>query len=434
MKNKKAIFSIYLETRDPKVDNFIPVKVRVSYKRKRKYFAIRPQEINKILEQKGIGEFIYEGFGEFAISPDVIKKTFKDKPGGKFRLLKDTLEGIRSDAEQKAETLTFFSLENYQDIYWKVKTETDSDLLKNYELYILKLKDEKRESTAQAYQCSFISLKKFYQKKKLPYGNLTVEFLNRYENWMTEEQGNGLTTVGIYMRQLRTIFNQRPESLKEIPSPFGEKKYEIPKGKGRKIALSFDELRKVMEYSPKPEFEELYYDSWILQYFLNGINVTDLLLLRYKNMQNGFMEFVRHKTRRTKKQQEPIRIPISPATQKIINKYCQKKQNEETLIFNILNDEMTELQKLKAIKYHASMTSKTMKRIAAKLELDNDIASKISSYSSRHTFASVLMKKNAPVSYIQKQLGHVSLDTTASYLGSFEDEHLQEWQNKLTEF
>jgi integrase len=91
-------------------------------------------------------------------------------------------------------------------------------------------------------------------------------------------------------------------------------------------------------------------------------------------------------------------------------------------------------EKDKAILYFANMVTKRIKKVAKNLELDEEVIKKISSYASRHTFASTLMKKSAPAAYIKQQLGHTSLETTTNYLSSFEDKQLEEWQEKLTEF
>jgi len=223
--------------------------------------------------------------------------------------------------------------------------------------------------------------------------------------------------------------------MNHLPKPFGEKGYQIPKSKGRKFALQMDDLKKVFEYEPEPGTPEAkYIDFWRLQYLLNGINITDLCLLRYSNIQQNFIVFERHKTKRTRKAPEPIRIPINPKIDELIKRYAQKRTSEKTLIFPILNDKMTPEQQDKKINQFSSAVSIFIKRIALKLEIDPETANRLTSYSSRHSFASMLMKQGAPVAFISKQLGHTSLETTSNYLASFEDKHLQQWQNALTEF
>ena len=71
-----------------------------------------------------------------------------------------------------------------------------------------------------------------------------------------------------------------------------------------------------------------------------------------------------------------------------------------------------------------------MKRIGEKLELDL----KLTTYSARHSFATVLKRSGAPVEFISESLGHKDLRTTENYLDSFEDEVKEQYQRQLLNF
>jgi site-specific recombinase XerD len=53
---------------------------------------------------------------------------------------------------------------------------------------------------------------------------------------------------------------------------------------------------------------------------------------------------------------------------------------------------------------------------------DNLGISGISTYTARHSFASVLKRSGANIAYISDSLGHSDLKTTENYLASFEKE------------
>lgn len=44
---------------------------------------------------------------------------------------------------------------------------------------------------------------------------------------------------------------------------------------------------------------------------------------------------------------------------------------------------------------------------------------RITTYSARHSFASVMNSEGVPISYISEQLGHTSIRTTQTYLAGF---------------
>jgi site-specific recombinase XerD len=73
------------------------------------------------------------------------------------------------------------------------------------------------------------------------------------------------------------------------------------------------------------------------------------------------------------------------------------------------------------------MINKYMKRIGEKL----DINTKITTYTARHTFASMLKHNGASISFISESLGQASVKTTESYLDSFGMEEKKKWAGKL---
>ena len=58
----------------------------------------------------------------------------------------------------------------------------------------------------------------------------------------------------------------------------------------------------------------------------------------------------------------------------------------------------------------------------------------VSTYTTRHSFATQLMRHGAPTEFISKQLGHSNIETTTSYLENFEERQLKEWQARVTDF
>lgn len=141
-------------------------------------------------------------------------------------------------------------------------------------------------------------------------------------------QDKSLTTVGIYMRSLRTIFNNViSDGLLNIEYyPFGRKKYEIPTSRNVKKALSLHEISKIYFYeAPEGSASERARDYWIFLYLCNGINIKDFCLLRYENLKGNILEFERAKTARTKRNIESIRIPLSEDAKRVIEKWGNKK-------------------------------------------------------------------------------------------------------------
>ena len=62
------------------------------------------------------------------------------------------------------------------------------------------------------------------------------------------------------------------------------------------------------------------------------------------------------------------------------------------------------------------------------------ISQPVTTYSARHSFATVLKRSGASTEFISDALGHSNLNTTKNYLASFEDETLQKTTDALTAF
>jgi hypothetical protein len=97
------------------------------------------------------------------------------------------------------------------------------DVYSYYRKHIEELKKSDQLGTASNYSSSLNSLIAF--KPELTFAEITVDFLKDYERWMTK-RGKSPTTVGIYLRPLRSIINQAiGDGIigADFVSPFGSK-------------------------------------------------------------------------------------------------------------------------------------------------------------------------------------------------------------------
>lgn len=425
---KTVTAAIYLDTRREKSGGYYPVKLRINYQRKRKYYPLTKTAVNGMLTK--LQEFTYTGSGDYSIDEDSFNKATAAKPRGKYAELAKVFNQIVSDADEIIKAMEHFSFDLFGEIFYQERNTQCNDVFSTTESYIRKLKDENRIGTSISYQTSLNSLKRFHKKSYLPFDAITVDFLKRYETWMIDDEGNGLTSVGIYLRQLRSIFNQRPEHLKHIQYPFGRGKYEIPQPSGRNIALSTADLEKIFRCNLPVEKDQFYLDIWKALYLCNGINITDLANLKFSNIENGFIYFVRQKTSKTNRNTTEIKISITLKIREIINKWGNKSKKPDDYIFPILRPGLSVIQKRHVLQHFTKTLNESVSATTSNL----GISTKVTTYGARHSFATQLMRHGAPTEFISKQLGHSSLNTTRSYLHSFEDKQLQEWQSKLTDF
>lgn len=405
-----ATVTLFLDTRREKEGDKYPVKLTIYH--------------NKEKQRYGLGIDLKESEWKKINSPKL-----RDEELKKIKAKLDVFTTKASVViELLGDSFTFNSFE-VEFFERETKRKESTNVYEAFEEYIVKLKKADRIGNAVAYQSALSSLKLF--KKKLSFHDVTPDFLNNYEKRMLQH-GKSITTVGIYLRSLRYIMNQAVKKgiIKSQLYPFKKDGYEIPAGRNEKQALKFDELKRILNYKTDLASERKAIDFWIFSYLCNGMNMADICRLRYKNIEGDYITFNRKKTLRTKRSDiKAIRCFISPQVRMIIEKYGNPNKDHENYIFQILETGINAQREHDKIQFFTRNVNKYVKKIASKIGIN----SSISTYAARHSFATVLKRKGAPLDYIKDSLGHSDLKTTENYLDSFLDETIKKNAQLLTD-
>lgn len=262
----------------------------------------------------------------------------------------------------------------------------------------------------------------------LQFESISVDWLKKFEKHLLKDKSH--STVGMHMREIRTIMNEAKKAgvIKDTQYPFGKDKYEIQTAEGTKKALTLQQIGHVVRFTDGGDTTERYRDLWFFIYLCNGINVADLVKLKYKNIKDGEICFIRQKTEKTTKTRKEIRATITPEMEAIIKRWGNKPQLDNYIFPYIDGKEDAEKRK-RITKDLTKRINKRMKLIGKELGIGN-----ITTYAARHSFATVLKRSGANISFISESLGHNDLKTTESYLASFEKEERQKNAGLLTKF
>lgn len=385
-----------------------PVKLRATFNRKQKFYSLKNESSTK------------EEF-ELLMNP----KSKGDR--AKKRL---QYENVLKKAEHIVDGLVEFSFDSFELEFLENKKQRSVSILDYFNNKALELDSSDKIQTATLYRTTIKSLLSF--DPKITFQKITPEYLKRYQNWMVEND-HSYTTVGMYLRNLKHIINRAINAGLGIDYPFGnpkEGKYQIPQGKNTKKALGIDEVKKLYTYQPIDQNELLAQKYWMFSYLANGMNMADVANLKYKNIKQNNIEFIRQKTKDTSKEVTTIRIFITPELLSIIDKIGNIKQNSESYLFPIYEQKFNQLEKHRRLKQHIKNTNKYIRRIAKAVGVDENITT----YWARHSYATVLKRSGAPIEFLQEQLGHQTSKTTQNYLDSFEDEHRAKYSANLLSF
>lgn len=274
-----------------------------------------------------------------------------------------------------------------------------------------------------------------YKKNKpytLEFSHITSDFLNDWQDWLliegkASQKENGtptgatITTVGIYSRTLRVAFNEAitQNLIDKSLYPFGRDGFTIPKGRNIKKALSNAQLESIKNYQPEPfSTEQRSHDLWLFSYFGNGMNFEDMLRLTWGNIRETGIYFERNKTKGKSNEDATIHVRINDTMRGVLERQATKRRKDTDLVFPFLNLKDTPERQKATIHQVIKVNNVWMNRIGEKLGIEE----KLNTYEARHSFATKLMRSNAPLMMISQKLGHAQISTTENYLGSFEKE------------
>jgi integrase len=398
----KATVKIVLAHRSKKskTDGTQAIQLRLTYNRKPKYY----------------------GLGYSVLEEDFMRMN-NGNVRGELRDLKIKLQEIESKANSILGELEPFSFHQFETRFFRPRG-TRNNAIVYLQKEVKQAREEGRISSMNMVKCALNSVSNYSKNGYLSFDDITVEWLNSYQRNMIDK-GNSKSTVGMYLRCVRVVFNKAiKDGVITIDQyPFGKGKYEIPAGRNIKKALKAEDLKKIKEYKPVPDsMEEWARDMWYFIFLCNGINPKDMAKLKYKHIDADQITFVRSKTKDTSKLQMPIVIANSERIQNIIAKWGNPDTNAENYVFPILRPGLSPEQIHSRVHDFFSKVNKGMKAIAASL----NITDKVTTYVARHSYATVLKHNGISVDYISESMGHSNIRTTERYLASFDLETRRE--------
>jgi len=395
-----------LDTRRAKKNGLFPIKIQVVFKRKQKYYStgkeISINDWEKLLRTRS--RSLAEIRNEIEYSFSAIKRHICQLVyAGKFSM---------------------------EALNMRLGKQTDDMNLHN--AFIAKLDELKKNnqaSTFLTYQCALKSIESF-GGQQIALNGITEEWLKRCERfWLS--QGKSYATISIYFRALRCILNRATHegTLSKSSFPFGRNKYEIPEGYGRKWALSLSDIQKIMLYQDGTKETEEFRDLWVFSYLCNGINFMDMLFLQYSNIVDGEICFVRSKTSKTTRHGKEIRATVTPEMWSIIQRWGNTRISGQTYIFKYANGTEDAFERIRLVRRIVTKCNRRLKKIAEHIGLVQ-----LTTYTARHSFATVLKRAGVTTTYISESLGHSNLAVTENYLACFEKEERMKNARLLTNF
>ena len=396
----KATVEVVCYKSKPLKDGTFPLMLRVTKDRKRKYVSL--------------GLSLHEKFWDFEKGKP--KRNCPNKEQIERLIAAKTAEYNDLIVEMTAQQREYTVETLVSHFHNQVRCATVVEL---YDKLIDDMKRGGKLGNAGVYKYSRTSLLKFTgQRLQIPFSDIDAVWLRRYENWLrTSDCGD--TTISQLFRTLRSVFNKAVELqlVKRDYYPFDAYKVSKFDTRTKKRAIAKEDVRKViaLDLSQGYPSERLARDIFVFSYFGAGINFADIALLKYGNVRDGRVQYVRKKTGK------PINFLLTEEMRNIIVKYQRQGQTDEDYIFPILDRRVhrTEQQRYDRTHKVLTNTNRWLRKIGQRVGIEH-----LTTYVARHTFATVLKRSGVNIAIISESLGHSDLSTTQIYLDSFENSQI----------
>ena len=301
---------------------------------------------------------------------------------------------------------------------WRTEDAKKSREKKDGRLFLSTVKNEiekrKGKVATKTIENEQTALRSFliFAGDNLTMADITPERITSYERWM-RDKGLKPGTSALYLRSLRAVLNRCGADGTNLF-------HAVHTGgiKTEKRAIGVEDIMKVVNAELLPESSiERVRDLFLFSLLGMGIPFVDLAFLKKSNVKDGRIEYRRRKTGVN------VAIEILPAIQEIIGKYVD--QNSPYLFPLLKSTDPSEAER--EYRRILGWYNRKLARLSEKIGLRRSLTS----YTARHTWASLAYRHGLNLAYISKALGHTNPLTTKAYLKEIDNEDLRNANRQL---
>ena len=282
------------------------------------------------------------------------------------------------------------------------------------------LKREGKFPAMHVYACTLRSYEKFCAEERHPKNTtaslsmqeiFTPERLKEYEDWLAGQQSSP-NTISTYMRTLQAVYNRWMSPGIEGYNTVLFKDVYTKVESRTKRALTAEQMEQLRntDFSVLTLRQQQVLTYFLLMFMLRGMPFIDLAHLRKSDLRNRRITYRRHKTGKL------MVVDVPPDAMRLLQKYRDKTDSE--YLFPLLHGGLF----MEEHHHRYQETLRHFNRELARLMKQLLPGVSVSSYTARHTWATLAYHSGVPVGLISQSLGHSSIRVTMTYLKPFDAE------------
>lgn len=244
-------------------------------------------------------------------------------------------------------------------------------------------------------------------------------------SYIDHERRKGRKDNGIQtdIQILKFVFNRAIED--EITDKFPFRGVSVKKEQTKKRCLSLEQLRAIRDFKLTGK-KAMYRDCFMLSFYLIGINISDLLFLPKTALKNGRVIYKRNKTGKL------YDIKVEPEAMEIIAMHKSRKKDR---LLSFLEEGDATITNTFANNLTRHLRTIGEKERHSYYVTVHPIEEGITSYWSRHTWATMASELDIPMEVIGRSLGHSLWDNavTSTYI-KYDTKKIDEANRKVIDY
>lgn len=273
--------------------------------------------------------------------------------------------------------------------------------------------------TAHIYRSSMNAVIAFNGGGELSFRKVTPAFLKGYETFL-RGRGCSWNTVSTYMRTLRAVYNRAVDRRIAPYVPHQFRHVYTGTRADRKRALEKEDMRRLLtEHSilSNQENKDLQQTRafFLLMFLFRGMPFVDLAYLKKHDIEGNVITYRRRKTGKL------LTVTVLPEAAKLMKQVMNMDSSSPYLFSLIRSGEGMEAAYKE---YQLALRSFNYQLMFLKQMLG--LTSNLSSYTARHTWATMAYYCEIHPGIISEAMGHSSITVTETYLKPFKNKKIDE--------
>ena len=293
----------------------------------------------------------------------------------------------------------------------------NTDFLAYMSGLVVRLEADGRYGTAHVYRFALRSLRRYCNGRRLRFSDLTPGWLKQYQEYLLGRRLRW-NTVSTYLRMLRAVYQRGVDSglARYRPRLF----HGVYTGSrpGHRRALCESSLR-LLGGSPQaePRLEQAR-QLFLLLFALRGIPFVDIAYLRPCDLQGEVLVYRRRKTGTC------LRVRLEPRAAAFLLR-CRSTDPSSPYLFPFVRREGA--RGYRDYQNSLRVFNRRLCLLAARYGLPEGL----SSYSARHSWATLANGRHYQHELIREAMGHSSVKVTETYFKGHTDEQIDEMNKDL---